>query len=36
VAGVEQGSPTDAVHFAADDLPIIDIGDGSKLKVLIE
>ncbi len=24
----------EAVHFAADDLPFIDIGDGSKLKVL--
>jgi 2,4'-dihydroxyacetophenone dioxygenase len=25
---------TEAVHFAADDLPFIDIGDGSLLKVL--
>jgi len=24
----------EAVHFAADDLPFVDIGDGSKLKVL--
>ena len=29
------GAPKpEAVHFAADDLPFIDIGDGSKLKVL--
>ena len=27
-------NPPEAIHFGSDDLPFIDIGDGSKLKVL--